>query len=70
MKKIMNECFRWLVVAALNYNKINEKELKNLVKFRRADMDFSSYQRDWEEFEQENASISLNSCFYRIIVKK
>ena len=66
----MNECFRWLVVAALNYNKINEKELKNLVKFRRADMDFSSYQRDWEEFEQENASISLNSCFYRIIVKK
>ena len=23
-------------------------------------MDFSSYQRDWEEFEQENTSIALN----------
>ena len=58
-----NECFKCLVVAALNYNKINEKELKKLVKFRRADMDFSSYQGDWEEFEQENASISLNMLF-------
>ena len=26
-------------------------------------MDFSSYQGDWEEFEQENASISLNMLF-------
>ena len=41
-------------LAGLNYNKINEKELKKLLKFRRVDTDFSSYQRDWEEFEQEN----------------
>ena len=26
-------------------------------------MDFSSYQRDWEEFEQENTSIALNILF-------
>ena len=57
MKKIMN------VLSSQNYNKINEKELKKLLKFRRVDTDFSSYQRDWEEFEQENTSIALNILF-------
>ena len=45
-----NECFKWSVIAGLNYNKIKEKELKKLLKFRRADIDFSSYQRDWKKF--------------------
>ena len=58
-----NECFKWSIIAGLNYNKINEKELKKLLKFRRVDTDFSSYQRDWEEFEQENTSIALNTLF-------
>ena len=55
-----NEGFRWSIIAALNYNKINEKELKKLLKVIRVDTDFSSYQRDWEEFGQENTSIALN----------
>ena len=50
-------------IAGLNYNKINEKELKKLLKFRRVDTDFSSYQRDWEEFEQNNTSVALNVLF-------
>ena len=50
-------------LSGQNYNKINAKELKKLLKFRRADTDFSSYQRDWEEFEQENTSIALNISF-------
>ena len=58
-----NECFKWSIVAGLNYNKIKEKELKKLLKFRRVDTDFSSYQRDWEEFEQNNTSIALNILF-------
>ena len=58
-----NECFKWSIIAGLNYNKIKEKELKKLLKFRRVDTDFSSYQRDWEEFEQENTSIALNILF-------
>ena len=58
-----NKCFQWAITAVLNYNKINEKELKKLLKFRRVDMDFSSYQRDWEEFEQENTLIALNILF-------
>ena len=37
--------------------------MKKLLKFRRVDMDFSSYQRDWEEFEQENTLIALNILF-------
>ena len=58
-----NECFKWSIIAGLNYNKIKEKELKKLLKFRRVDTDFSSYQRDWEEFEQNNTSIALNVLF-------
>ena len=45
-----NKCFQWPIIAGLNYNKINEQELKKLLKFRRDDTDSSSYQRDWEEF--------------------
>ena len=58
-----NECFKWSITARLNYNKIKEKELKKLLKFRSVDVAFSSYQRDWEEFEQENTSIVLNTLF-------
>ena len=58
-----NECFKWSIIAGLNYNKIKEKELKKILKFKRVDTDFSSYQRDWEEFEQSNTSIALNILF-------
>ena len=58
-----DECFKWSITAGLNYNKIEEKKLKKLLKFRRVDIDFSPYQRDWEEFEQENTSIALNILF-------
>ena len=37
--------------------------MKKVLKFRRVDTYFSSYQRDWEEFEQENTSIALNTLF-------
>ena len=30
---------------------------------KRVDIDFSSYQRHWEEFEQNNTSIALNILF-------
>ena len=41
-----NKCFQWSIISGLNYNKIKEKELKKLLKFRRVDTDFSSYQRE------------------------
>ena len=55
--------FQWSIIAGLNYNIIKEKQLKKMLKFRRIDRDFSSYQRDWEEFEQEYNSIALNDVF-------
>ena len=58
-----NEYFKWSIIAGLNYNKINEKELKKLLKFKRVDIDFSSHQRYWENFEQENNSIAINVLF-------
>ena len=58
-----NECFKWSIMAGLSYNKIKEKELKTIEKFKRVDKDFSSHQKDWEKFEQENNSIALNVLF-------
>ena len=59
-----NECFKWSRIPTLNYNKVKEKELKKLLKFSRVDTDFSSYQRYWEECEQENTSVALNILFW------
>ena len=55
-----HECFKWSIILGLNYNKIKEKELKKILEFEKVDTDFSSYQRDWEELEQNNTSIALN----------
>ena len=38
--------------------------MKKLLKFKRVDIDFSSYQRDWKKIEQENNSIALNILFF------
>ena len=58
-----NECFQWLIIAGLNYNIIKEKELKKLLNFKRVDIYFLSHQRYWENFEQENYSITINVPF-------
>ena len=39
------------------------KYLKKIEKFKRVDTDFSSHQREWEEFEQSNTLIALNVLF-------
>ena len=49
-----NQCFQWSITSGLNYHKIKEKDLKKTLKFKMVDTDFSSYQRDQEEFEQNN----------------
>ena len=52
--------FKWSIILGLKCNKIKEKELMKMLEFIRVDTDFSSYQREWEEFEKNNASIALN----------
>ena len=37
--------------------------MKKILKFGRVDTGFSSYQREWEKFEQNNTSIALNILF-------
>ena len=37
--------------------------MKKLLNFKRVDIDFSSHQRYWENFEQENNSIAINVLF-------
>ena len=37
--------------------------MKKILKFKRVDTDFSSHQREWEEFEQNDTSIALNILF-------
>ena len=58
-----NKCFQWAVISGLNYNRIKVKDLKNILKFEIVDTEFSSNQRDWEEFEQNSTSIVLIILF-------
>ena len=58
-----NEYFKWSIIAVLNYNKIKEKEWKKLLKFKRVDIDFSSHEKYWENFEQKIFLIALNILF-------
>ena len=37
--------------------------MKKILKFKRVGTDFSSYEREWEEFEQNNTSVALNILF-------
>ena len=59
-----DECLQWSTISALNYNKIIKKEFENIfTKIKHDDKDFSSQQRDWENFEQNIDSIALNVLF-------
>ena len=58
-----NECFKWSIISGLSYNKIKEKELKKILKFKRDNTDFSSHQRNYEELEQNNTSVAINILF-------
>ena len=58
------ECLRWSIISALNYYEIMKKEFENIFKkIKHEDKDFSSHQRDCENFEQNNESVALNVKF-------
>ena len=59
-----NKCFQYAITIALNYNKIREKKLESIFKkIKQVDIEFLSYQKDWDKFEQNNTSIALNVLF-------
>ena len=48
----------------LNYNEITKKEFENIFRnVKHKDKNFSSTERNWENFEQNNESIALNVLF-------
>ena len=49
-----NKCFQWSIILGLTYNKIKEKDLKKILKFKKVDTDFSLYRENWKKFEQNN----------------
>ena len=54
----------WSTISALNYNEITKKEFESkFKKIKHEAKDFSSQQRDWENFEQSNESIAFNVFF-------
>ena len=47
-----------------NYSKITKKEFESIFKkIKHEGKDFSSHQKDWKKFEQNNESIALNVLF-------
>ena len=48
-----NKYFHWTKIGGLNYNKINEKYLKNIEKIERADIDLSPHQSDLENLNKK-----------------
>ena len=51
-------------ISALNYNETMKKELENIFKkIKHENKDFSSHQRDFEIFEENNESIAINVLF-------
>ena len=62
MNKIINifnsqELQDWIIII------LKKKNWKKILKSRRVDTDFSSHQRDWKNFEQENNLVALNVLF-------
>ena len=56
--------FQYSLTSVFSYNEIKKKEFQNIFKkIKHEDTDFSSHQRDWENFEQNNESIALNVLF-------
>ena len=59
-----DECLRWSIICALNYNEIMKKEFENIFeKIKHKDKGFSLHERDWKNFEQNNKSTALNVLF-------
>ena len=65
-----NKCFEWSTTSGLSYDKIKKKYLKKIERFKRVDIDLSSYQRDWGEFEQNLTSTALNVYLYHTTMNK
>ena len=66
-----DDCLRFSIISALNYNEITKKEFENLFKkIKHEDKDFLSHKSNWENFKQGYESIAINVLSSSKIVKK
>ena len=66
-----DDCLRFSIISALNYNEITKKEFENLFKkIKHEDKDFLSHKSNWENFKQDYESIAINVLSSSKIVKK
>ena len=65
-----NECFKWSIIAGLNYNKIKEKELKIILKFRKFVQIFHHIKETGKNLNKKILQLHLISYLYHTIVKK
>ena len=65
-----NKCLRWAIIRGLNYNKIKEKELKKILKFKRFDTDFHHTKETGKNLNKTILQLVLLSHLYHTIVKK
>ena len=66
-----DDCLRFSIISASNYNKITKKEFENIFKkIKHEDKDFSSQKSNWENFKQNYESIAINVLSSSKTVKK
>ena len=71
-----NECFKYVIMAALNHNEINNhpekiSKLKPFIdNYNWKDIDFPSHNKNYKKFERNNKKIALNILFVPYNTKK
>ena len=65
-----NKCFQWSMISGLSYNKIKEKELKKILKFKRVDTDFHHTRWTGKNLNKTILQLLLISYLYNTIVEK
>ena len=65
-----NECFKWSIIAGLNYNKIKEKELEKIEKFKRLIQIFHLTKETGKNLNKKILKQLLMFYLYHITVKK
>ena len=60
-----DECLRWSIICALNYNEITKKEFESIYeKIKHEDKNFSSHKRDWKTLNKTINQLVLISYFH------
>ena len=65
-----NKFFQWLIISGLNYNKIKEKVLKKILKFKRVDKIFHHTKKNGKNLNKTTLQLMLISFLHHITGKR